>query len=173
MPILEDLAGWRQQFEAGWLKTYQETGEMDWSLYKRPTNKNAPIGSAIDLSQSRLGLISSGGFYLAASQAPFDAENDLGDYTMRAFPSNTPFNDLAIAHTHYDHTAVLADSQVLLPLEHLQAMVAEGKIGRLAPSAISFSGYLPMAHRTVTELIPQIVDFVQSEAWDAAFLVPS
>lgn len=173
MQILEDLTGWQQAFEDGWLRTYQETERMDWSLYNRPTNKNAPAGAAIDLSQSRLGLISSGGFYLSASQTPFDAENDLGDYTMRSFPSDTAFSDLAIAHTHYDHTAVLADPNVLLPLAHLHDMVAEGKIGRLAPSAISFSGYLPMAHRTVKELIPQIVAFAQSEQWDAAFLVPS
>ena len=173
MEILEDLASWQQVFEAGWLKTYQETGEMDWSLYKRPTNKTAPTGPAIDLSQSRLGLISSGGFYLANTQEPFDAENDLGDYTMRPFPSTTPFADLAIAHTHYDHTAVLADHQVLLPLGHLQEMSQAEKIGQVAPSTISFSGYLPQAHRTVTELIPKIVAFAQNEAWNAAFLVPS
>lgn len=173
MEILEDLAGWQQAFEAGWLKTYQETGEMDWTLYKRPTNKMAPTGAAVDLSQSRLGLISSGGFYLVATQEPFDAENDLGDYTMRTFPSTTAFSDIAIAHTHYDHTAVLADHQVLLPLDHLQEMSQARKIGEVAASTISFSGYLPQAHRTVTKLIPKIVAFAKNEAWDAAFLVPS
>ena len=170
---LEDVAVWLLAFEQGWLNTYHETGEMDWSLYKRPTNQHAPIHSAIVLSQSRLGLICSGGFYLPASQAPFDDENDLGDYTLRLIPSNVDFADLAIAHTHYDHAAANEDRQVLLPLRHLQEMVTEGLIGEVAPHAISFSGYLPMAHRTVTELIPNVVAAAKQETWDAALLVPS
>ncbi len=173
MHIMEDLAGWQRTFENSWLKTYLETGKIDWSLYNRPKNLNAPAGSSIDLSQSRLGLICSGGFYLPASQAPFDAENDLGDYTIRLIPNQVDFANLAIAHTHYDHTAANADRQVLLPLRHLKDMVNEGEIGSLAKDAISFSGYLPMAHHTVKELIPQIVGAANQGGWNAALLVPS
>ena len=171
--ILEDLAGWQREFEAGWYKEYQETGQMNWKKYKRPTNQNAPEGKAITLSESKIGLISSGGFYLPESQPPFDAENDLGDYSLRKIPWNTSFDEISIAHTHYDHTAVNQDSEILWPTGHLATLVQEGVIGSVASHAFSFSGYLPMAHRTVNELIPKIVAAAHEEELDAAFLVPS
>ncbi|MEM7335341.1 MAG: glycine/sarcosine/betaine reductase selenoprotein B family protein [Chloroflexota bacterium] len=171
--ILEDLAGWQSEFEAGWYKEYQDTGVMNWKKYKRPTNQNAPSGKAVKLSNSKVGLISSGGFYLPDSQPPFDAENDLGDYTLRKIPWHTSFDDIAIAHTHYDHTAVNQDSEILWPVGHLAAFVEEGIIGSVAEHAFSFSGYLPMAHRTVNELIPEVVATAKTEGLDAAFLVPA
>ena len=118
-------------------------------------------------------LISSAGGYLKASQTPFDAANALGDYTIRTFPVTTPFSDLAFAHDNYDHTAVDADPQVLLPLVHLQDLVAEGVIGALDPQVISFHGYQPDVRRTVNELIPAIRERVDKEKVDAALLVPA
>ena len=173
MEILEDIVGWRNSFDEGWLKTYRETGEMNWRVYNRPHNKNAPASKGIDLSQSKLGLICSGGFYVPASQEPFDAEHDLGDYTMRLIPWDSDFDELAISHTHYDHTAANQDRQVLLPLRHLQEMVAQGKIGSVAQHAFSFSGYLPEADRTVHELAPLIVAAAKQEQLEAALLVPA
>lgn len=173
MKILEDLEQWRAEFEQGWLAHYQKTGGFDWKLYNRPKNKVAPSGPGVDLSQSRLALIPSAGAYLADSQEPFDAENDLGDYTIRRFPSLTPFEALAYAHTHYDQTAVNQDPQVLLPLRHLEDLVQEGVIGELAPSVISFSGYLPEVNRTINELIPAIIEAAKAEEIDAALMVPA
>lgn len=171
--IVEDLAGWQAEFKATWLAKWQESGETDWSIYPRPTNKTAPAGPGIDLAKSRLVLISTAGGYLPASQSPFDAENDLGDYTIRRIPVNTPFTMLAYAHTHYDHTAINTDPQVLVPLRHLADMVAEGVIGQLAPDMISFSGYQPDVMRAVNELIPTIVAAVTEMQADAALLVPA
>lgn len=173
MEVIENLDTWRSEFHSGWLAHFQETGETNWKLYERPRNGEAPASSGIELSQSRLILISSAGGYLADEQEPFDAENDLGDYSLRTFASDIPFSRLAYAHTHYDHTAVDADPQVLLPLRHLADLVAEGVIGGLAPSAISYSGYQPDAERTLTETIPQILDVVEKESVNAALLVPS
>ncbi|HRW10177.1 MAG TPA: glycine/sarcosine/betaine reductase selenoprotein B family protein, partial [Caldilineaceae bacterium] len=141
--------------------------------YKLPNNKVAPAGKGVDLSHSRLVLISSAGGYLPATQDPYDAENDLGDYTIRRFPITTPPEQIAFAHTHYDHAAVNADQQVLLPLGHLQDLVLEGKIGALAPDLISFMGYQPDAGRVVDETIPAIVAAAKEMAVQAALLVPS
>jgi len=173
MEIVENLREWEATFRSGWLAHYEQTGQIDWSLYNRPHNKIAPAGPGIDLSKSRLALISTAGAYLRASQAPFDAPDPLGDYTIRLFPSSTPFSEIAYAHEHYDHTAVNADPQVLLPLRHLENMVAEGLIGALAPSLISFSGYQPDLRRVVDELIPAILDVAKAEEIDAALLVPA
>ena len=119
-------------------------------------------------------LISSAGAYLRQSQKPFTTNKaDLGDITIRQFPASTPLEALAFAHVAYDHTAVDEDPQVLVPLRHLQDMVNEGLIGELAPSAISFCGWLPDVVRTINELIPAVVEVAKAEEVEAALLVPS
>ena len=173
MEILENLEQWQAAYEQGWLAHYQETGETDFKIYVRPKNSQAPAGPGIELARSRLALISSAGSYLKASQDPYDAVNPLGDYTIRTYPSSTPFEAIAYAHTHYDHAAVDDDPQVLLPLRHLEDMVREGIIGELAPSVISFHGYQPDVTRTVNETIPAIVAAAKAEQIDAALLIPA
>ena len=173
MEILEDRESWRTTFRAGWLAHYEQTGETNWKIYNRPKNTTAPPGKGINLSASRLILITSAGSYLREDQEPFDAANVFGDYSIRVYPSSTPFEALDYAHEHYDHTAVLADPQVLVPLRHLETMVAKGVIGELSPSVVSFSGYQPDVIRTLDELFPTITDAAKREQIDAALLVPS
>jgi hypothetical protein len=173
MEIVENLEQWQSDFHQGWLAHYQRTGKPNWEIYNRPQNSQAPSGPGIELAKSRLALISSAGAYLAQSEERFDDEDDLGDYTIRRFPSTTPFEALAYAHTHYDHAAVNEDPQVLLPLRHLEDMVKEGLIGELALSVISFCGYQPDIGRVVNETIPAIVEMAKAEEIDAALLVPA
>jgi hypothetical protein len=175
MDILENLEQWQAEYEQGWLAHYRETGEMDFRRrYNRPRNKTAPAGPGIDLTKSRLMLITSAGSYLRQSQEPFNTHKpDLGDYTIRKYPSSIPLEDLAFAHGAYDHTAVNEDPQVLVPLRHLEDLVGEGVIGELAPSVISFCGWLPDVVRTINELIPVIVEAAKAEEVEAALLVPA
>lgn len=173
LDILENLAEWTTTFEAGWLAYYRQTGITDFKRYNRPKNTAVPGSPGIDLSQSRLIFITTAGAYLAGAQTPFDAADDFGDYSIRLFPSTTPFEALAYAHDHYDHRAVEADPQVLLPLRHLEDLVDAGVIDELAPSVISFMGYQPDVRRVLDELIPAVVDAVKTEQPDAALLVPA
>ncbi len=173
MGILENRDEWEAEFRAGWLNHWQQTGEIDWKLYNRPKNNPLPTTPGVDLSQSRLLFISTAGDYLRAAQEPFDAQNPLGDYSIRVFPADTPFAALAYAHDHYDHTAVNTDPQVLLPLKYLSDMVDAGSIGELAPLAISFMGYQPDLIRVVDELIPPILSVAREHQVQAALLVPS
>ena len=173
MEILENKDQWRTNFHEGWLAHFQQTGTVDWKLYQGPKNSAAPAGPGIDLGTSRLMLISSAGGYLRKTQQPFDAADPLGDYSIRVFPSSTPLDALAIAHDHYDHTAVDQDPQVPIPLRHLEALVAEGMIGEMAPSAVSFMGYQPDASRVVDEMVPAILQVAQAEQVRAALLVPA
>lgn len=171
--ILERRDEWLADFQQGWLAHFEQTGELDWQRYHWAKNSAAPAGPAIALRRSRLLLISSAGGYLRDRQSPFDAANPLGDYTIRTFPSATAFSELAYAHEQYDHTAVEADPQVLLPLRHLDDLVNAGMIGALASSVVSFMGYQPDLSRTLDELIPAILAAAQHERADAALLVPS
>ena len=173
MEIVENLAQWQETFESGWLAHFKETGETNFKLYPTMKNTRQPAGPAINLSQSRLALISSAGGYLRDSQPPFDGPNPLGDYSIRRFPVTTPFSDIAYEHTHYDHTAVNTDPQVLLPLLHLAEMVEQGAIGELSPSVISFMGYQPDVPQVLAQTIPAILEAAKAEQIDAALLVPS
>jgi hypothetical protein len=173
MQILENYDDWLVAFRDGWLAHYQRTGEVDWSLYVRPYNRTAPAGPGVDLARSRLMLITTSGAYLPDQQQPFDADNALGDYSIRLWSSSTPLQALAYAHEHYDQAAVRADPQVLLPLEHLQELVGEGAIGELAPSVVSFMGYQPDVARVVDQMVPEIVAAAQVEEVQAALLIPA
>lgn len=174
MKVLEDLQQWKTDYEQGWLAHYKETGEMNWKIYNRPKNRTAPAGAAIDLSKSRLMLISSAGGYLKGSQEPFNTNKpDLGDYSLRLFPSATPFEQIEFAHGSYDHSSVEKDPQVLLPLRHLEDLVQEGVIGELTPSVVSFCGWQPDVERTLNETIPAIIEVAKAEAAEGALLVPA
>lgn len=173
MEVLENRTAWETEFQNNWLAHYNTTGNIDWSRYNRPNNKTAPAGDSIDIANSRLILISTAGGYLPTSQEPFDAEHDLGAYDIRLVPSNTPFDQIAYAHTHYDHTAVNTDPQVLVPLRHLEEMVANGKIGALTENMIFFMGYQPDISQVLDETIPAILDVVDKEKADGALLVPA
>ena len=173
MEILENRQQWLQEFENGWLAQFKQTGEMDWKRYNRPHNHQIPGGPGIVLQQSRLVLISSAGSYLKHRQEPFAAEDPMGDYSIRLYPGSTDLDELAFSHTHYEHSAVEQDPQVLVPLRHLRRMVKDGLIGELAPNVISFMGYLPLATRLVDETIPVILQAVEQQDADAALLVPA
>jgi D-proline reductase (dithiol) PrdB len=171
--ILDNKADWETEFRGGWLDHWQKTGSIDWKLYNKPQNSPLPLTPGVDLSQSRLLLVSTAGGYLSADQEPFDAPNPLGDYSIRLFPSDTPFASLAYAHDHFDHTAVNQDPQVLLPLGHLADLVDDGVIGDLAPMVISFMGYQPDLSRVVDELIPLILVTAADLQAQAVLLIPS
>ncbi len=173
MQVLENRDQWWESSRNGWLAHYQQTGRFDWEQYTCPRNSVAPAGPGVDLARSRLMLVSSAGTYLRERQQPFDAANPLGDYTIRLVPSSTQWDAVAIAHELYDHAAVEEDPQVLLPLRHLHDMVAEGSIGELAPSIVSFMGYQPDVTRVVDEMLPAILEAARAEDVDAALLVPA
>ena len=172
MEILENRAEWLAKFQA-WEAPQQIGNQEAWLRYPFAKNKTAISGRGVNLRQSRLALISSAGGYLRDSQKPFDAPNPYGDYSLRVFPTATPFVAIAYAHDHYDHAAVETDPQVLLPLRHLETMVAEGIIGALTPSVVSIMGYLPDLVQLVDTLFPQILAVLQAEGAQAALLVPS
>ena len=173
MELVEQYEQWKETYRSNWLAHFEQPGQINWSLYNRPNNKQAPSGKALDLASSRIIFISSAGGYLPASQEPFDAPHPLGDYTIRVFPANVQFDQIAYAHTHYDHTALNADPQVLMPLRHLADMAEEGVIGEVAPDMISYMGYQPDVSRVVDEMIPAIVEAVEASGADGALVVPA
>ncbi|NQV15983.1 hypothetical protein HQ531_11040 [bacterium] len=156
-----------------WLKDFKKSKRINWKLYKYAKNQKSAPSAGIDLSKSKLLLISSAGAYLPAKDMPFDASNLLGDYSIRTFPLSTNYSELEYAHNHYDTTAVKEDAQVLLPLSHLQTLVQNKLIGKLSEKVISIMGYQPRVSRIVAKTIPAILEIVTNEQVDAVLLVPA
>jgi hypothetical protein len=173
MDVVEKPMKWLKNFNLKWLAHFEKTGEIDWKKYQRPRNRFSPSGLPITLSESKLMLISSSGAYMPESQSPFEQDNMLGDYSHRIIPSDTKFDDIKFAHTHYDHQFINENPQVLLPLRHMEDLIEEGFIGELAPITLSFSGYQPNVIRVIKELIPSILEVVKDLSIDGVILVPS
>ena len=175
--IIENRDAWKtyydEEFFPQFMQHYQDTGEMVYKGYEYVNHEQSIAGKGIDLSNSRLAFISSGGAYLTGTNMPFDAANPRGDYSLRLLPQDTTPDQIAIAHDHYQHDAVLEDMQVLMPLRHLEALRDEGVIGELAPNWISYSGYHPDVTQVVDVLAPQILGKLKEMDVQAALLVPS
>lgn len=173
MEVFEDRTEWAGAFRAGWLAHLEATGETDFKTrYAYVKNATAPSGPALDLSKARLLLVTSSGAVLKGEQTPFDAPNLLGDYSTRTFDRRRDLADFDFVHEHYDHAFVERDPGVALPLRCLEDLEHEGRIGALAETVVSFSGYMPDATRVVDELIPAVLDVARAERVEGALLVP-
>jgi len=172
MEILERPLEWLREFQSGWLSHLERTGVADWSRYSYPQNFLAPASRGVSLANSRLLLISTAGGYYPVSHKPFDCQNPLGDYTIRIVPTSVRLEKLVFSHPGMNLEFVKKDAQVLLPVRHLREMVAEGKIGSLAPVFISLCGAQPHVIRVVKEVIPNILKIARDNQVRAALIVP-
>jgi D-proline reductase (dithiol) PrdB len=119
-----------------------------------------------------LALISSAGAYIDGTN-PFDTSANAGDFTFREIPSQIEPKDLRFAARGYDPTAVMADSNSLLPLVRLFEFEGNGIIGQLNPVFWSFTGFIPDAARLVDELLPKILERIRRYEVQAALLIPA
>jgi D-proline reductase (dithiol) PrdB len=138
----------------------------EYPPFRWVVNTDAPwTPLARPLRDCRVALLSSGGFY-AAGQPPFDDN----DGTYRLIPRDTDNRDLRIYHHGYRDADPDRDPNCVFPLERLRDFAAEGVIGGLAESAISFVTFYS-ARRDV-ERAQRIAGELRRMAVDAALLVP-
>lgn len=98
------------------------------------------------LGECRFGLVTSGGLYHKGHEAPFDEEREArepawGDPSFRTLPVDMAPGEVGLSHLHINRRGALADMNVLLPIQRFQELVAERRVGALAPRAYSFMGY--------------------------------
>ena len=173
MEIIENIGAWKSDFDSGWLAEFQSSGRANWDLYSYGKNSEAPSSKGVKLRDAKLLLITSSGSFLKDKQSPFDAANQLGDYSIRTFPTSTSLNQLDFAHDHYKQESVRSDVQVLIPIRHLEQYVSQRIVGELFDTVISFMGYQPDISRVISETIPAIQSVIDNQEIDAALLVPS
>jgi D-proline reductase (dithiol) PrdB len=98
------------------------------------------------LGQCRFGLVTSGGLYHKRHDQPFDEERERrepawGDPSFRVLPVDMDPAEVGVSHLHINRKDVLADMNILLPIQRFKELVAEGRVGGLAARAYSFMGY--------------------------------
>lgn len=118
------------------------------------------------LRESRLALVSSGGFYLK-DQPPF-RENDT---SYRLIPKDAALADLRIYHHGYRDADVDRDPNCVFPLDRLRELEAAGVVGELAPAAISFVTVYS-ARREMEERAPKVAAELVAMGAEAVLLVP-
>jgi len=93
-----------------------------------------------------LGWSHPGGLYHKGHEPLFDLEGERqnppwGDPSYRTLPSDMDISEVGVSHFHINSCDILADMNILLPVQRLQELTVEGRVGGLAEHAYSFMGY--------------------------------
>ena len=147
--------------------TYDSLGypSYRWVCSEGPTPWAMP---AKPLSKSRVGLVASGGIYVAG-QVAFHFKDDA---SFRLVPTDVLTEDLRTTHFAYDLTDSRRDPNVVFPIDPLRDLVAWGEVGELATEAITFMGGIYSSRRVRDELAPAITDNLRRQEVDVVLLVP-
>ncbi len=113
------------------------------------------------LSECSVALISSAGIALKTDR-PFDQEGERqhpwwGDPSYRILPRDASEDDVRLYHLHIDPACAEQDLNCLFPLQRLQDMEREGRIGRSARRHYSIMGYLLDPSQLLAESVPEII----------------
>ncbi len=125
------------------------------------------------LSESRLGLVSSAGF-VPPGQPPFDDTIRGGDPSFRCIPHDCDPSSLVESHKSdaFDHSGILADPNLALPLERIQELEAIGHIGSIAPRHLSCMGSITAPGRLIKNTAPEAAEVFIQDKVDLALLIP-
>ena len=147
-----------------WAKRHRfvEGRDIPWTPLSRP------------VAESVIALVTTAGVHLK-SQEPFDMEDPDGDPSFRAIPSDARKEDLTITHRYYDHSAADGDINVVLPVDRLRELAAEGRIGGIAPLVYGFMGHIHGRHlsRLIAEFAPEVARRLKGDGADAVVLTPA
>jgi D-proline reductase (dithiol) PrdB len=120
---------------------------------------------------ARLGVVTTAGVYRRGTDRPFD-DTEEGDGRVLALPADVALEALDVAHSHIPAEPARADMNVVLPLAHLRALVAEGRLGSLAPRVLSLVGYRTRAHEVATETATTVARALAEDGATLALVVP-
>lgn len=153
---------------ADWLRRIADMHD-DARPLRNPEPAFARLGAP--LADARIGLLTSAGAYVEGD-APFDVDAPHGDPSFRVIPGDADPAAIRFAHSHYDTTRAEGDPNVVLPLEPLRALAADGTIGSVSPVHVGMMGFNPHAHRVRDESAPAVVELFAGAGVDVVLLSP-
>ncbi len=158
-PYIDYIARTREQYDGLGYPPYQWVHEPD-------TPPFVPLKKP--LSESRLGLIASGGIY-RVGQTAFHFKDD---FSYRVIDTTTPTDQLRTTHFAYDLTDARRDPNVVFPIDTLRYLVAERELGELSRHAYTFMGGIYSSRKVRDVLAPAIADRLIADEVDVALMVP-
>ncbi len=135
-----------------------------------------PLGKP--LRECRLALVTTAGIYVKGSEPPFDTEREQreptwGDPSYRRIPRDVRQEQIGASHLHINNRDILADVNIVLPLQRLSELESEGAIGALAQTNYSFMGYQMDTGEWRQRYGPEVAALMKDEAVDAVLLTPA
>ncbi len=151
-------------------RTREQYSGLGYPVYRWVENQAPPAWTPLrkPLAESRLGLVASGGVYLAG-QIAFHFKDDL---SYREIDTATASSELRATHFAYDLTDARSDPNVVFPLDTLRALVADGTLGSLSENAYSFMGGIYSSRKVESLLAPALTRRLVEDEVDLALLVP-
>jgi len=138
------------------------TEGIPWAPVKKP------------LREVVIALVTTAGVHLK-TQPPFDMDDPNGDPSFRVIPSDVKAEAVVITHNYYDHSAADKDLNVVLPLDRLKELKAEGRIGGIAPLVYGFMGHIdgPHVETLVQQTAPEVARCLRRDGAEAVVLTPA
>ena len=133
-------------------------------LFHSDTPWTAPAKSR---SQMRLALVTTAGLHLRGDRL-FTG----GDQTFRVIPSDTPAKDIVLSHVSigFDRSGIIADLNLVLPMDRLREMAVRGEIGGVGPNFYSFLGAQRKYEGLMNDSGPEVGRRLRDEGVDAVLL---
>jgi len=145
------------------------------TLYKWVRIDPVPwVAPAKPLAESKLGLVVHACMTMP-EQPPFHAELPDNDPSIRIVPSD--IDPRVLVNTYpgqgFDHAGLQEDPNLLIPLDRLREMVADGEIGELGSRVVSLCGHLTKPKVLIEETAPEIARIFVEDGIEVALLVPA
>ena len=152
-------------------RTREQYGSLGYPPYQWAHNEDEPPFATVSkpLTESRIGLIASGGVY-REGQIAFHYRDD---FSFRVISCDTATSALRVTHFAYDVTDARADPNVVFPLATLRAEAREGGVGAVGPNAYTFMGGIYSVRKVGQALAPALAERMEEDAVDAVVLVPA
>ncbi len=134
---------------------------------KCPEFQTTPWQEGPDLESRRVAIISTAGIHIREDR-PFSTLT--GDF--RIIPGNVMANNLVMSHisVNFDRTGFQQDVNVIFPLDRLNELAEQGKIGSVADFHFSFMGATDPAQ--MKPAAKNLADSLNKDSVDAVLLVP-
>lgn len=149
------------------LTDFDDLGRDYYELMEMPKFATTPWVTPKPLAQSRIAIISTAGLQRRGDR-PFSV--DSADY--RLLPSDTRAADLVMSYisTNFDRSGFQQDHNVVLPIDRLNELAADGTIGSVASVHYSFMGATHPAKLERTA--KQLAGLLKQDRVDSVLLVP-
>ena len=153
-------------------------GILEGQIPNKPTHGPIPWAPvAKSLSECNVALLTSAGLSMKGDE-PFDMEGERkrpswGDPSWRKLSADATADSIEANHLHIDTGYLKQDLNVALPLEHLRALAADGRIGSVAGTHYSTMGFQGASSKVLEdESAPAIAQAMIQDHVDLVILAP-